>query len=235
MGVLGAYDVPTMLEYLRAEAAAYQALDPCVEVVIVFETVVTVADDFPGEDGDYNHRLSPETLRWWLDLAAQEGAWVILDVQPARSPIETELAIVEPYLHEPNVHLAIDPEWVVGPDEVPTVDLGRVDGETINWIQGWLSGIAQQTGEQKILVVHQFRDAVITNKQLVQDYPLIDMIWHADGFGSRGAKLDDYNQYREEAGFEYGGFKLFYQLDRPVMTHQEVLSLYPAPAFISYQ
>ena len=61
------------------------------------------------------------------------------------------------------------------------------------------------------------------------------MIWHADGFGSRGAKLDDYNQYREEAGFEYGGFKLFYRLDTPMMTPQEVLALFPPPAFISYQ
>jgi hypothetical protein len=236
MGVLGAYDLQTMLEHLRAEAAAYQALDPCLQVVIVFEMVVTVADGFPGEDGDYNHRLAPETLRQWLDIAAREGAWVVLDVQPGRSPIETELAVIEPYLREPNVHLAIDPEWAVGPEQIPGVHSGRVDGETINWIQTWLSQIAQDTGEQKILVIHQFRDDVITNKHLVQDYPLIDMVWHADGWGSHTAKVADYNQYREEAGFENGGFKLFYQEDYyPIMTPQQVMSLYPPPAFISYQ
>ena len=175
-------------------------------------------------------------MRWWLDIAAQEGAWVVLDVQAGRSPVETELAIIEPYLREPNVHLAVDPEWCVGPDQVPGLNLGSLDGETINWIQVWLSTIAEQVGEQKILIIHQFNDRAITNKHLVQDYPLIDMIWHADGFGSHTAKIADYDQYREEAGFEYGGFKLFYREDfPPIMTPQQVMSLYPPPAFISYQ
>jgi hypothetical protein len=60
-------------------------------------------------------------------------------------------------------------------------------------------------------------------------------VWDADGFGGPGAKIGDYNQYRQEAGFEYGGFKLFYDYDQPVMTPEQVLGLEPPPSVVIYQ
>jgi len=235
LGILGAHDVQTTLTLLREQAEAYHQLDPCVEVVPVFHTVVTIADAYPGEDGDYNHRLTPETLRWWLDTAAAEGVWVVLDIQAGRSPLTTELSIVEPYLHEPNVHLAVDPEFIVGEGEVPGTNLGRIDGETINAIQVWLNSIAESTGERKILIIHQFDDRMVVNKEAIQDYPLVDLVWDADGYGGPRAKVEDYNQYRGEPGFEYGGFKLFYDLDTPLMTPPQVMALEPPPAVVIYQ
>lgn len=235
MGILGAHDVQTTLRLLREQAEAYRQLDPCADVVPVFHTVVTIADGHPGPDGDYNHRLTPGTLRQWLDTAAAEGVWIVLDIQAGRSPLATELSIVEPYLPEPNVHLAIDPEFIVDEHEVPGTDLGRTDGETVNAVQAWLTGIAERVGERKILIVHQFNDRMMENKQVIQDYPMIDLVWDADGYGTPKAKTGDYNQYREEPGFEYGGFKLFYNLDIPLMTPAEVMALDPPPAVIIYQ
>jgi hypothetical protein len=235
LGILGAHDVGTTLALLREQAQAYRQLDPCVEIVPVFHTVVTVADAYPGGDGDYNHRLTTETLRWWLDTAAAEGVWVVLDIQPGHSPLPAELGFVEPYLHEPNVHLAVDPEFMVDQDGVPGTKLGRIDGETINAVQGWLNAIAERTGERKILVIHQFNDRMVVNKGTIQDYPLVDLVWDADGYGGPGAKIGDYNQYRGEAGFEHGGFKLFYDLDTPLMTPAQVMALNPPPAYIVYQ
>jgi hypothetical protein len=235
LGILGAQEVGATLELLRQQAEAYRQVDPCVEMTLVFHTVVTIADAYPGEDGDYNHRLSPETMRWWLDTATAQGVWVVLDIQAGRSPLETELSIIEPYLFEPHVHLAVDPEFIVGEDEVPGSKLGRIDGEAINGVQAWLNGIAEQTGERKILVIHQFDGRMVLNKEVIQDYPLVDLVWDADGFGSPGAKRGDYNLYRTEPGFEYGGFKLFYDLDEPLMTPAEVLALDPPPAMIIYQ
>jgi len=235
LGILGAHDVQTTLALLREQAEAYSQLDPCVEVIPIFHTVVTIADAHPGEDGDYNHRLSPETLRSWLDTAAAEGVWVVLDIQAARSPLATELSVVEFYLYEPNVHLAIDPEFIVGEGEIPGTNLGRIDGETINAVQAWLNSIAENTGERKILVIHQFDDRMVVNKDAIQDYPLVDLVWDADGYGGPGAKTGDYNQYRGEPGFEYGGFKLFYDLDTPLMTPGQVMALDPPPAVIIYQ
>jgi len=235
LGILGAHDVETTLALLRGQAEAYRQLDPCAEIIPVFHTVVTISDAHPGEDGDYNHHLAAETLRWWLDTAAAEGVWVVLDIQPGRGPLPTELSFVEPYLHEPNVHLAIDPEFIMGEGGIPGTDLGRIDGETINGVQAWLNGIAESTGEHKILVIHQFNDRMVLNKEAIQDYPLVDLVWDADGYGGSGAKIGDYNQYRGEPGFEYGGFKLFYDLDTPLMTPAQVMALEPPPAFVVYQ
>ena len=235
LGILGANEVQTTLALLRQQAEAYRQVDPCVEIVPVFHTVVTIADASPGEDGNYNHHLSTETLRWWLDTAAAEGALVVLDIQPGRSPVETELSFVEPYLHEPHVHLAIDPEFMVGEDGIPGTDLGIIAGEEINAVQAWLNGIAESTGQHKILIFHQFNDRMVVNKEAIQDYPLVDLVWDADGYGSPGAKIGDYNQYRGEPGFEYGGFKLFYDLDTPLMTPAQVLAMDPPPAFVVYQ
>lgn len=61
------------------------------------------------------------------------------------------------------------------------------------------------------------------------------MVWDADGFGGPGAKIGDYNQYSQEAGFEYGGFKVFYRYDTPVMQPADVLAMRPPPAYVIYQ
>jgi len=235
LGILGANEVQTTLALLREQAEAYRLVDPCAEIVLVFHTVVTIADASPGEDGNYNHHVKDETLRWWLDTAAAEGVWVVLDIQPGRGPLETELSFVEPYLYEPNVHLAVDPEFIVGEDEVPGTHLGKIDGETINAVQAWLNAIAESAGQHKILVIHQFNDRMVLNKAAIQDYPLVDLVWDADGYGGPYAKAGDYNQYRAEPGFEYGGFKLFYDLDTPLMTPEQVMGLEPPPAYVVYQ
>jgi hypothetical protein len=137
-------------------------------------------------------------------------------------------------VRQPGVHLAIDPEFIVGDGEVPGTNLGSITGEAVNAAQAWLNAIAEQAGEGKILVIHQFDDRMVVNKGVIQDYPLVYLVWDADGFGGPGAKKGDYHQYRDE-GFEYGGFKIFYRYDTPVMTPEEVMALSPPPAYIIYQ
>ena len=234
LGILGANDMPTTLGIIRTQAEDYRQIDPCAEITLVFHTVVTIADAYPGDDGNYNHHIPGETLRRWIDAAAAEGVWVVLDIQPGRGVLESELSFVEPYLREPNVHLAIDPEFIVGQDGIPGTDLGSTDGETLNLVQAWLNEIATQSGESKILVIHQFENRMVVNKEAIRDYPMVDLVWDADGYGSPWPKMVDYNQYSAENGFEYGGLKLFYRLDTPLMTPAQVLALDPPPAYIVY-
>ncbi len=235
LGILGRHDIPTTLQLLEEQMQPYRELDPCTELVPAFHIVTTIADASPGEDGDYNHRALHESVRAWIDGITAVGGLAILDVQAGRGDVMTELSLIEPLLRLPFVHLAIDPEFIVGDDEVPGTNLGRISGEAINEAQAWLDGIAEQVGEPKILVIHQFNDRMMENKDAIQDYPLVYLVWDADGFGGPGAKIGDYNQYRHEPGFEYGGIKIFYNYDTPVLTPEQVMALEPPPAYILYQ
>jgi len=235
LGILGRYDITTTLALLNEQAQAYRDLDPTVETIPAFHMVVTIADAYAGEDGDYNHRVSAETVRAWIDAANAAGVWSILDVQAGRAELMSELAWLEPFLREPNVHLAVDPEFIVGAEEVPGAQLGRISGPQINQVQAWLDAIGRASGQRRILVIHQFDNRMITQKECLLDYPYVDLVWDADGFGGPTAKTGDYIQYSGETGFEYGGFKLFYDYDEPLMMPAEVLELTPPPALVIYQ
>lgn len=235
LGILGRYDVTTTLELLAAQTQPYRDLDPDVETVSALHMVTTIADGYPGADGTYSHRVSDERLRQWVDSARAAGAWSVLDVQPGQGDLDTELDLIEPFLWEPDVHLAVDPEFMMGEDEVPGNRLGQITGPQINRVQARLDRIGRATGGRKILVVHQFDGRMIEQKEAILHYPFVDLVWDADGFGGLWAKTGDYNQYRHEPGFEYGGFKLFYNYDVPLMTPEQVLALEPPPAVVIYQ
>jgi hypothetical protein len=235
LGILGRYDITTTLTLLADQAQAYRELDPSVETIPAFHMVTTIADDYPGDDGDYNHRVAHETIRLWIDGARAAGAWAVLDVQPGRADVQVELDLLEPFLREPDVHLAVDPEFLVDEERVPGQQLGEISGPQINQIQARLDAIGRAIGQRKILVIHQFNDRMVTQKDCLLNYPCVDLVWDADGFGSPEAKMADYEQYRGETGFEYGGFKLFYEYDTPLMTPAEVLGQQPLPAVVIYQ
>jgi hypothetical protein len=235
LGVLGRDGLTTTLKLLQEQARVYRDLDPDVETVPVFHMVTTIADDFAGSDGNFNHRVPHETIRPWIDGAEAAGGWAVLDIQPGRAELDEEVDLIENLLMEPNVHLAVDPEFIVSAEEVPGEDLGRITGSQVNRVQAQVERIGRASGRRKILVIHQFDDRMIEQKDVILDYPFVELVWDADGFGTPGSKISDYEQYRVEAGFEHGGFKLFYNYDEPLMTPEEVLGLEPPPALVIYQ
>lgn len=235
LGILGRQGITRTLALLMEQTRVYRNLDPAVETIPAFHMVTTIADDFPGPDGDYNHRVSHETVRRWVEGIDAAGGWSIVDLQPGRGNLMDEVVAVEPLLRNPNVHLAVDPEFIVNDSQVPGEDLGQITGSQINQVQVRLEQIARSTGQRKMLVIHQFDGRMVAGKEEILDYPLVDVVWDADGFGTPGSKVGDYDRYKTEAGFEYGGFKLFYEYDEPLMTPEEVLSLDPPPGLVIYQ
>ena len=235
LGILGRYGLNDTLALLNEQIQPYRELDPSVETVPVLHMVVTIADAFPGEDGNYNHRVDHATIQAWIDGGRAAGAWSILDIQPAISDLDTEISAVEPLLMQSGVYLAVDPEFMVDLPGVPGTQLGHITGPEINYIQARLDAIAGATGERQVLVIHQFNDRMVRGKECIVDFPCVDLVWDADGFGGPGAKMDDYLQYRFEPGFELGAFKIFYRYDTPVMTVEQVLGLEPRPVLVIYQ
>ena len=63
----------------------------------------------------------------------------------------------------------------------------------------------------------------------------VDLIIDMDGWGSPRLKEETYTVVITEEPIEYNGIKLFYQLDDPIMTAEEVLALDPSPDLIIYQ
>ncbi|MBN1261709.1 MAG: hypothetical protein JXB35_13620 [Anaerolineae bacterium] len=235
LGILGTASPTTTVALARQQALEYQALLSDTEVIPFFHMVTTIADAYPGDDGDYNHRVSPDTVQKWIDVARANGLWSVVDIQPGHGVMEVELAFVEFYIRQPSVHLAIDPEFVMLPGAIPGERIGTLDGATVNVVQAWLGQIAREVGERKILIIHQFDDRMFLGKELLNHDPFVDVIWDSDGFGGPPAKIADYEQYAREPGFEYGGFKLFYDYDVPLMSPAQVLQLEPFPVFVVYQ
>ena len=76
---------------------------------------------------------------------------------------------------------------------------------------------------------------MITNKQALGTYERVELVIDADGFGSRGAKLDQWERVIRADNVQRAGIKLFYRHDPDLMSPSEVLNLDPRPVIIIYQ
>ena len=87
----------------------------------VYELIVTVADpsDNPTAAGDHSHDILHSYVQSYIDAAHRNGALLLLDLQPGRSGFLETAKRWEWALQDPWVGLALDPEWRVGPTEVP--------------------------------------------------------------------------------------------------------------------
>lgn len=236
LGILGRASATETVTMTVQQAIAYQAMLTGTQVVPFFHMVTTIADPHPGPDGDYVHRVATETIGLWVDVAQAHGVFSVLDIQPGYSTITEEVAYLGPFLQQPGVHLALDPEFSMYDGvSVPGGTIGTMTGSMVNGAQVLLNEYALIAGERKALVIHQFDNRMFSGKEDLVDYANIDLVWDSDGFGGPGAKTADYEQYAAEPGFEYGGFKLFYNYDVPVMQPAAVLELEPLPAFVVYQ
>ena len=236
LGVLGEQEPEQGIERLRQVSAPYGA--DGATVLPTFEIIATVASAGAGRDGDYSRETDPEVIRPWIEAAANNGVYVVLDLQPGRTDFLTQAKIYEEFLRLPHVGLALDPEWRLKPHQVHLHQIGTVDAEEINQVVQWLAGIVREESlPQKLLIVHQFRFSMITNRNLIESPPELAVVIQMDGQGGLGAKYNTWGTLTrdtEESGFRWG-WKNFYDEDFPTATPAQVLDLTPVPVFVSYQ
>ena len=236
LGVLGEQGPDEGVERLGSIVAGYDA--DGFRVLPTFEIITTVASAAPGPDGDYSALTAPDVIEPWIEIAAANDLYVVLDLQPGRTDFLTQAKIYEEFLRLPHVGLALDPEWRLKPDQVHMVQIGTVDAAEINQVSEWLAGIVREEAlPQKLLIVHQFHVSMITNRHRIETPPELAVLIHMDGHGSPRTKQHTWDVLTRapDAGGFYWGWKNFYDEDAPMAGPEYVLTLTPTPLFVSFQ
>ncbi|WP_331554895.1 hypothetical protein [Actinomycetospora sp.] len=219
----------------RLEQAAAPFATPGRTVQPAMELIVGLADGGPGPDGDYHHDIDQGAAGRYLAAARADKQLMIIDVQPGRTDFMTAVRPWENLLREPDVGLALDPEWRMPPGEVPGKQIGTVAADEINEVSTWLANLVQANDlPQKLFVVHQFTPNMITNPERLQTPPQLAVVQHVDGFGAPPNKLGKYRELQRPTQMHLG-FKLFYTQDTPMLTAAQALALQPAPDLVTYQ
>jgi hypothetical protein len=241
MGVLGEYPKDEMLKKLDAEVATWAKTDPSHPVIPALHLIVTVAQGAPGKNGLYRLQMRDsmvnEIYSW---IKAKHGVF-FLDVQVGKSTLQAELPRLRPFLENPDVHLAVDPEFSMAPSgKVPGTKIGTFDAKDINWAVNFLDEIAKSKNlPPKILIVHRFTRPMVTNAKDIKYTPHVQVVMDMDGWGPPWLKFDSYHDYIKREPVQFTGFKLFYHNDtkkgNAMLTPAEVLRLNPKPLYIQYQ
>jgi len=226
MGILGELEPDELVARVKEHAATYDELNGARGVQPAFHIVYASAQPEAGRDGLHLQFLDKRTILRYLDLACKNGFLVFLDIQVGRSDVETEMRDILPYLAAPNVHAALDPEFAMGPGEVPGEAIGSLDAADVNAAQAVLEEFVERRGlTDKMLIVHQFTDGMITNRALIDDYPRVRLVIDMDGVGPAEIKGVKFGWYAAPA--EYSGIKLFFRQDPDLMGERDVLGLDP--------
>jgi hypothetical protein len=206
--------------------------------VPTFEIIATVAQGAAGRDGNYSGESSVDSLRPWVDKAKAAGFYVVLDLQPGSADVLAQAKLYASLLQLPNVGLAIDPEWALGPGQRPLQQIGSIDASRINAVGAWLDAFtASKHLPQKLFVLHQFRLSMLGNEaKLKTDYDNLAVLIHMDGQGSQPNKNATWRSVVAAApkGVRFG-WKNFYKEDHPILTPDQTMAQRPQPMMISYQ
>ena len=189
--------------------------------------------------------ITPMNSRWtnlrpWIDIAVANDLFVVIDLQPGRTDFLTQAKRYEEFLRLPNVGLALDPEWRIGPNERHLVRIGDVKAEEVNQVVDWLTQLVrEEKSPQKMLVLHQFLERMLPDRHLIRTPPEVAVVIHVDGQGGLFSKYDTYDEMvQAETGpgqTLWWGWKNFLDEDRPVATPEQVYAVDPRPVVVTFQ
>jgi hypothetical protein len=241
MGILGEYPAEEMLAKLQADVKKWEAADSGTAVIPALHYIAVTAQGEPGKGGKYRLRMPFKQIDSVIRLASRINALVFLDVQVGMSTLQDEIPLLEPYLKMPRVHLGIDPEFSMKTGKKPGSVIGTMDAADINYAIKYLADISKANNlPPKILVVHRFTQAMVTNYKNIRPDPLVQVVMDMDGWGAQARKFSTYREFIYKEPVQFTGFKLFYKNDyrepnSRMLTPEEVLKLKPRPLYIQYQ
>ncbi len=241
LGVLGEVPPEQAGAELSKRAAPFEAASGR-PVLPAFELITTVAQAKAGKDGSYSYGIPMEEIQNYLDAARKAKMLLVLDFQPGREDFLTQVKRYEKFLLEPEVGIALDPEWVLKPGQRPTRQVGTTNAADINKVSAYLAGLVKDNNlPEKLFIVHQFQVRMIPDRASMLDRPGLATVIHIDGFGNQQLKKETYGILSAKDGAQrpngqlHNGFKLFIDEDTNMMTPKEAMALVPQPELITYQ
>ncbi|RRO89298.1 cell wall-binding repeat-containing protein [Corynebacterium bovis] len=237
LGCLGEQDRDAAVTRAKEAADLYAPLSD-VPVVPTFEIIATVAASEAGPSGTFSNYTDPGEIEPWIDAIVRGGGYAIIDVQPGREKLLTQVRHYEDLIRRPGVGVALDPEWRLGPGEQPLSQVGHVPAEEINEVVDWLDHlVAEEKLQQKLLMIHQFQLQMIRDRERMSvGTDNVCVAVHCDGHGGTDIKMETWNVVRKGLDPRIGlGWKNFYDEDQPMLTPEQTMQVRPAPDFVSYQ
>jgi len=242
MGILGELPKDSMFRKLKSEVKKWSEADSMLPVIPALHYICVTAQSAPGAGNTYRLRMPFHQIDTILKWAKEINALVFLDVQVGLSTLDKELPQLEKYLALPNVHLGIDPEFSMKTGKKPGSVIGTFDAADINWVTNYLKGIVEKNNlPPKILVIHRFTQAMVTNAKKIKHNPSVQVVMDMDGWGIAARKVNTYRSFIYPEPVQFTGFKIFYKNDTKrvnatkEMQPADVLKLTPQPVYIQYQ
>lgn len=236
MGILGQYAPDEVADMLAQRAARFDASNGDRNVIPALHLVYAIAQPKAGSEANDLRYVDDRTVRQFLDLARRRGFVLILDLQIGRgNPLE-EVRKIEPFLAEPDVFVALDPEFALGRAGAPGDEIGSIGAGDINAVQWYLAAFAAERQiPRKMLIVHQFQAEMISNASEIERFPGVDLVIDMDGYGPADIKAVKYQRYAGAPYAPFGGIKVFLEHDPDPLTERQLLALDPRPSLFVYQ
>lgn len=238
LGVMGEQPPAEAAELAKEYASWYEPLDEQ-PIIPAFEIIVTVASEFPGEDGNYSNETPVEHIVPYVDAITDAGGYAVLDLQPGQGNFLEQVKLYEELLVRPNVGLALDAEWKLNPGEAPLSRIGSATAAEINEVADWLAQLVRDNNlPQKMLILHQFQLTMYPDRENIRTgQPELAWVLHADGHGVPGQKFDTWNVLRQDLDPNFFmAWKNFIDEDTPMFTPEQTYGdVDPRPWFVSYQ
>ncbi|WP_198955307.1 hypothetical protein [Kineosporia sp. R_H_3] len=254
LGRLGIGDLDARTAELEKRAAGYAGSGADRrEPLPALELIAVVAQARPGRDGTYRVRVGAEVVDAHLAAARRRRALLLLNIQPGRASFLDEVRALERWLREPDVGLALDPEWAVRGRVRPGEAFGSTTGKDLDAVSAWLAAlVVEHDLPEKLVVVHVLAPSVLRSPGALRRRPGVRWVRSADGIGTPAAKRRSWERVQAGgvrdpaaveaptgAGVLRPGFKLFLVEDERgssrIMTPPEVLALAPAPDYVCYE
>ena len=237
MGVLGHGTPAEVAAEIAVWTERYDRLNGPRGAVGAYHLITGVAQANPTSDGHWLYRLPDDRIAEYVEAAREHGMLLFIDNQIGWSDPLTEVKLLEDFLSEPFVHVALDPEFATQPLGVrPGRAIGGITGEQVNEVLLYLSQLVAREGlPPKILMVHQFADRMLLDREVIETQPGVELSIDMDGIGSPGAKLYGYELYAITEPSQRPAFKLFFGQDNPLISPEAVQAMDPVPDVIIYQ